>query len=331
MRRGIDRIANMISYGASKARDRSAGELRKGAGAPNFKTAGNPSRGAAKTTEKGNTNMNPKDEDQNEETIETPENTDEREDVDETEEDEDAEEDEDGEESDEEEDDGDDDDEDEDGEDGDDDEDGDRKGMGKRAKQRIGKLTGEVKDLKRQLEEARKLGGDDGKAILAAAETAGILPQLMSADEAKGIRELDSKAGAVKYLKKLLRSDDDEFEIGGETRSRRWVQGELDDLADELGELRERYGAKRRELEAKSKEIFELGMAARKAGWKPGEKAKRKGKGDLAENRKQKLAGGPKRKEPTLAKRKGGKKSVDWGGVNDDASAEAMILAELEN
>ena len=279
--------------------------------------------------------MNPKDEEQIEDDIETTEDEDTRrkkrgaaadddaEDEDEDAEEEDDEEEDGGGESEDEEVSGD-----EDEEDGEGDEDDAEKGMGKRAKQRIGKLTGEVKDLKRKLEEAQRLGGDDGKAILAAAETAGILPQLMSADEAKGIKELDSKTGAAKYLKKLLRSDDDEFEIGGETRSRRWVQGELDDLNDEIGELRERYGAKHRELAEKSKEIFELGMAAKKAGWKPGEK---KGKAERSSAIRTKTAGGPKRKEPTLARKKGGRKTIDWSGVTDDASAEEMILAEMEN
>ena len=200
-----------------------------------------------------------------------------------------------------------------------------REEMGKRAQKRIGKLTGKVKDLERELEEARKLSGDDGKAILSAAETAGILPQLMSAEEAKGIRELDSKTGVAKYLKKLLRSDDDEFEIGGETRSRRWVEGELDDLQDEIGELREKYGAKRSELAKKSKQVFELGMAAMKAGWKPGEKKVKKAK-------KTAPAPGKKPKKGMEHLRKKGRKSeVDWGSVTDEASAEAMLLAEMEN
>ena len=285
--------------------------------------------------------MKPEDIENNEDEIETPENTDEAEDVEETDEEESeeeaGEEDEDGEDEDESED-GDEDEADEEG-DEDEEEDGDGtdgagKGMGERAKVRIGKLTGEVKDLKRELEEARKLSGDDGRAILAAAESAGILPQLMSAEEAKGIRELDSKTGARKYLKKLLRSDDDEFEIGGETRSRRWVEGELDDLEEEIDGLRERYGAKRRELAEKSKRIFELGLAAQKAGWKPGAKGgERKG----AERKPHKAGKVPKAAKPArkglsfINRKKGGKRELDWGSVADDASAEAMILAEMED
>lgn len=204
----------------------------------------------------------------------------------------------------------------------------DRESMGKRAQKRIGKLTGEIKDLKRELEEARKLGGDDGKAILSAAETAGILPQLMSAEEAKGIQLLDSKTGVAKYLKKLLRSDDDEFEIGGETRSRRWVQGELDDLQDEIGDLREKYGKKRTELAEKSKKVFELGMAAMKAGWKPGEKKGKKEKKPAQPPVARKKA---KKGLEWMKRKKGGKGDIDWGSITDEASAEALLLQEMEN
>ena len=231
--------------------------------------------------------------------------------------------------SDDEDDESDDDDEDEESDDDDDDEKkSDREAMGKRAQKRIGKLTGEIKDLKRELESARKLSGDDGKAILSAAETAGILPQLMSAEEAKGIQQLDSKTGVAKYLKKLLRSDDDEFEIGGETRSRRWVQGELDDLQEEIGELREKYGAKRTELAEKSKKVFELGMAAMKAGWKPGEnkatKSKKAKKAPASAGKK------PKKGLERITK-KSRKGEINWGDVADEASMEAALLAEMEN
>lgn len=222
-------------------------------------------------------------------------------------------------------------DEDEDEEDDEEDEDenkSDREEMGKRAQKRIGKLTGEIKDLKRELESARKLSGDDGKAILSAAETAGILPQLMSAEEAKGIQQLDSKTGVAKYLKKLLRSDDDEFEIGGETRSRRWVQGELDDLQEEIGDLREKYGKKRTELAEKSKKVFELGMAAMKAGWKPGEnkatKTKKAKKAPVSAGKK------PKKGLERITK-KSRKGEINWGDVADEASMEAALLAEMEN
>lgn len=194
--------------------------------------------------------------------------------------------------------------------------------LGKRARKRIGKLTGKVKDLERRLEEAQRLAGDDGKAILSAAEAAGILPSLMSKEEAKGIAAIDRKTKTAKYLKGLLRSDEDEFEIGGETRSRRWIEGELDDLNEELGELRERFGAKRKELAQRTREIFELGMAAVKHGWRPGEKKKSTKKPVEAKSAKAQKKG--------LKPAKGGGKAIDWGKVNDEATAESMILAELE-
>jgi len=200
-----------------------------------------------------------------------------------------------------------------------------RKGeLGRRAQRRIGQLTGKVRDLERQLGEARALAGDDGRALIAAAESAGVLPGLMSRDEAKGFAELDSKTGIAKYLRKLLRSDDDEFEIGGQTRSRRWVEGELDDINDELAELRERYGARRTELAAKTRRVLELGMAALKEGWQPGKgRTRTMDRGTPAQAR-----GPAKRGIPRKTEKAG--RAADWGAVNDEASAEAMILAELE-
>lgn len=203
--------------------------------------------------------------------------------------------------------------------------DGRKAELGKRAQRRIGQLTGKVKDLERQLGEARALAGDDGRALIAAAESAGVLPGLMSRDEAKGFAELDSKTSVAKYLRKLLRSDDDEFEIDGRTRSRRWVEGELDDINDELAELRERYGARRAELAGKTRKVLELGMAALKEGWQPGKGVARtkKEKGAPAQARR------PAKRSVPGKKEKAGR-GTDWGAVTDEASAEAMILAELE-
>lgn len=293
------------------------------------KTSGNRRRTAAKRAEGEKAMENKDDKIENEEFEDTEELEDEDEAAEETDEDDEAGDDDADDGSDDEDDGSEDDDDDEESDDDDDDEKkSDREAMGKRAQKRIGKLTGEIKDLKRELEDARKLSGDDGKAILSAAETAGILPQLMSAEEAKGIQQLDSKTGVAKYLKKLLRSDDDEFEIGGETRSRRWVEGELDDLQEEIGELREKYGAKRSELAKKSKQVFELGMAAMKAGWKPGEKKETKTK-------KAKKASAPTGKNPKKGlerlTKKGRKDEIDWGDVTDEASMEAALLAEMEN
>lgn len=202
-------------------------------------------------------------------------------------------------------------------------EDGDAE-LGRRAQRRIGRLTGKVKDLERRLAEAQALAGDDGKAILAAAEAAGVLPGLMSREEAKGIAAIEEKTKAAKYVKGLLRSDDDEFEIGGETRSRRWLEGELDDLNEELGELRERFGAKRRELAQRTREIIELGMAAVRHGWRPGER-----KGTTRPAAKARSAGAQRKGLRPAAE--GGRKRIDWSAVNDEATAESMILAELEN
>ena len=80
--------------------------------------------------------------------------------------------------------------------DDDDDDEGD-KDLGKGAQKRIRQLNermkaaeGRTKDLEKQLEEAKKLSGDDGRALLAAAEATGLLPGLMTKDEAKAFQDI---------------------------------------------------------------------------------------------------------------------------------------------
>lgn len=154
--------------------------------------------------------------------------------------------------------------------------------LGQRAQRRIRDLTkarnsaeAEVGKLKRELESARKLGGDDGKAFIRAAETSGILPGLMSKDEAEAFSELDDLPGLIKGYKRWINRHDrsDELELGdGKTMAYGDVQDRLEELQDRFEDLKGKYGERRNELQAKVREIFKLGEAAMKAGWKPGKK-----------------------------------------------------------
>ena len=47
-----------------------------------------------------------------------------------------------------------------------------------------------MKTLEKELDEAKKLSGDDGRAILAAAEASGILPGLMTKAEAEAFQDM---------------------------------------------------------------------------------------------------------------------------------------------
>lgn len=193
--------------------------------------------------------------------------------------------------------------------------------LGKRAQKRIGKLTGKVKDLERRLEEAQKLSGDDGAAVLAAAETAGVLPSLLSTEDAKGLKALDAKVAALSFVKQQLRTDNDEFDIGGKTYTRRQLEGEREDLADEVADLKAKYGSKRTELQKQTREIIELGLKAKKAGW-TGEASKRKPAKPVKKQLNDKPSPGNRR--PT---RSGGE--IKYEDVEDSDGLEAMIRQQL--
>ena len=217
----------------------------------------------------------------------------------------------------------DDEDSDEDGDDEDDEEsddeseedDEDFKKLSQRTTKRIKKLVGENKDLKQQLEEARKLGGDDGQAILSAATTAGVMPSLLTKEQAKGLGDLADKKNALEYFRDLLEGEDDEFEIGGKTYTRRKLERKERTLTEEIHTLEARYGSVRDKAVEKARDLFELGLAAQKAGWKPGKKGETK-----------KLKTDKPKK--TASHKTGGKPNVSWEDVEDDDSLEAAIMAE---
>lgn len=230
-------------------------------------------------------------------------------------EDEDDEDSEDGDEDEEDEEDSEDDDDEEEDEESEDDEDEEDGKLGHRAQKRIRKLNGQVKDLKKQLEEAQKLGGEDGQAILSAATKAGIAPRLMSKELATGLNELAEKKSALGYFKDLLDSDDDEFEIGGKQYSRRQLERKERTLTEEVHALESKFGNGRDKALEEAKTLFELGWAAKKAGWKPeggGGKAKKKHKHD-------------KPKHKASHKKGGAHDESSWEGAEDDDSLEAMI------
>lgn len=160
----------------------------------------------------------------------------------------------------------------------DDESDGDEE-LGQRARKRIQKLVGarkdaekRVKELERQLEEAKKLGGDDGMALLSAAERSGILPSLMTKELAAGLEALSRKESALAGISHMLDGEDEEFTLGDTVYSRRAVERKERQLREEVRDLKDRFGGQKTELQKKVREIFELGMKAQKAGWKPGEK-----------------------------------------------------------
>ena len=215
-------------------------------------------------------------------------------------------------------------DDDEEGDDGDDDDDSDDddEELGARAQKRINKLIAQRKDaetrvktLEQQLADARKLSGDDGKAIMRAAESSGILPGLMTKDEADAFVEMDRYRKVIANYEQWLdnHDPDDEFEIDdGKTMSYAKVERRVRKLQGELGDLKDEYGPRRKELLKKVREIFEAGVEALKAGKKPAEKKPKKTERKDDSTKQKPKANSPKPKRGT------GKNLEDMDVENDD-------------
>ena len=200
----------------------------------------------------------------------------------------------------------------------DDDDDGD---LGRGAQKRIRGLNEQVKALKQELESAKKLSGDDGKAILAAAEASGILPGLMTKEEADAFGKLQAIPNVIETYDDWLdeHGQDDELEIGdGETMTYGQVKKRVRQLRAMLGDLKDKYGERQKELHTQVRNIFELGLKAVKAGWTgEGEKTNRKTKMKIDDR-------------PTSTARPKNKaaRNLDDFDVNDEDSLEEYIAAE---
>lgn len=197
--------------------------------------------------------------------------------------------------------------------------------LGQRAQKRIKKLNARAKDAERrvkelesELEEARKLGGDSGEVYTAAIEKAGLLPRLMTKDLAEALTAIDQKKSALGYFGELLDSDEDEFEIGGKTYSRRQIERKERALTNEVRELESKFGGRRDKMQAEIRSLFELGLAAQKAGWKPGKKAK--------ENKPVTKDKPGSRKIRKPDKKAGRSRSLDEINSDDDLEAEIMEM-----
>ena len=193
--------------------------------------------------------------------------------------------------------------------------------LGRGAQKRIRGLNKQVKALKQELETAKKLSGDDGKAILAAAEASGILPGLMTKEEADAFGKLQAIPKVIENYRDWLddHGQDDELEIGnGETMTYGQVKKRVRQLESQLDDLKDKYGERRKELHTQVRKIFEIGLKAVKAGWKgEGEKMNRKTKRKIDD-------------QPTSTARPKTKaaRNPDDFDVTDEESFESFVIAD---
>lgn len=220
---------------------------------------------------------------------------------------------------------------DDDPEEGEDEDEGDEQ-LGKRAQKRIGKLVkernsanAEVKRLQKELENAKKLSGDDGRAILAAASRTGILPGLMTKDEAEAFTSMSRYPRVIENYQDWLDEHEkgDEYGSGDDAMSYGQVKKRVRQLTAELEELKDEYGGRQKELRQKVRKIFELGMKA----YRKGESAGDEGKKDPKKKVKQKPSAHPHGKKPLAGK--GGKKK-NWGEVDGNDAFVRMIASQNE-
>lgn len=211
-------------------------------------------------------------------------------------------------------------------------EDEDDEELGARAQKRIGKLVkernsanAEVKRLKGELENAQRLSGDDGKAILAAATRTGILPGLMTKDEAEAFTSIERYPRVIETYQDWLdeHGPDDEFGSGDDAMTYGAVKKRVRRLSAELEELREEYGDRQKDLRKKVRKIFELGMKAYRKGDEIDEnEGKPKGKKPKGT---QKPSVPPHGRKPIA---KGGKSKTKWGEVSGNDSFVRMIASQ---
>lgn len=223
------------------------------------------------------------------------------------------------------------DDEDDEDEDGEEEDEGDEQ-LGKRAQKRIGKLVkernsanAEVKRLQKELENAQKLSGDDGKAILAAASRTGILPGLMTKDEAEAFTSMSRYPKVIENYQDWLdeHENGDEYGSGDNAMSYGQVKKRVRQLTAELEELKDEYGGRQKELRQKVRKIFELGMKAYRKGEGAGNEDNPKPK----KKAKQKPSAHPHGKKPIAGN--GGKKK-NWGEVDGNDAFVRMIASQNE-
>ena len=143
----------------------------------------------------------------------------------------------------------------------------------------------------------------------------------MTKDEAEAFQDIAEIPRVIERYQDWLddSTEDDELEVGDRKLSRGDVKKRVRKLRSKLEDLKDRYGDRRKELTAKVRSIFETGVAALKAGWKPdGEKKPPK-------KERKKLHDKPTGKnKPSV---KPGKKA-NWGDVDGEDSFVKMIASQ---
>lgn len=120
----------------------------------------------------------------------------------------------------------------------------------RRAEEKAAELEKERDALKAERDELKGKVGDD--AVLAAAQQAGVLPEYVSADDARTVAAAEQLRAEVKNLKRLVRAGEDYTGVDANGNERTWSARQLADLLDAAEERLERNGPKAERIKAKA-------------------------------------------------------------------------------
>lgn len=149
--------------------------------------------------------------------------------------------------------------------------------------QRIGKEVAKTKSAEERAKAAEeslaevqgRVDAEDAELVLGAAQEAGVMPQVLNAAEAKVLKELGTARSNAAFFARLLRQAEDgqtEFEVGGQTLTRRQVADQADEWDAQKSRLERRHGHVEGKARDAALEIWKLGLKAKKEGWKPGQR-----------------------------------------------------------
>src|SRR5574343_1461432 len=152
---------------------------------------------------------------------------------------------------------------------------------------------GRAKQAEDELKSFREREDAEGsELVLEAAREAGVMPQMVRPEEAKGLTELSNARANVRAFDRMLDSDEEEFTIGGQTLKRAEVKAQKRAWDDQAQRLERRYGSVEGRAREKALEVWKLGMAAQRAGWKPGAKAEERVEDGAGDERRPERAAG---------------------------------------
>lgn len=195
-------------------------------------------------------------------------------------------------------------------------------------------VEGRLDETKRELEEYRKRYGEaDPETVLRAAQSAGVMPELVTASEAEGVTKLENAKSNQKFFERLLRRAGDEFEVAGRKMTRDEVEASADQWEVEVGKLETRYGGVKARAASAAQDIWKLGLAAKKAGWDPKKRAAAAAGGTEART----PAAGARKPgatapggRPAVRQAPGAGGKVDWAKVSAGEMSLEDAIAESE-